>query len=251
MTMPVAAAAVKEMGSLLPNEMSEEQLACVVDGFREDLGNETVVFVEAAIPESKLCECGALHLQLNDPKLSDGVRHKLLRLVASPFGQVVAQQHGFSALRFGWDGLEQHLPEFMAVVDRHGVRLALASSVSDEALDEIIAVIRLEVPGVLEMIEASASAARAAGGYRSYAVTPAQAGSTENWQQLIGRLMLAGATPVRKFIDEHLRRRFGVYGGVVNCCVYPAEPIESAGTPDGFARRRWFEQVNQQLTPDC
>jgi hypothetical protein len=247
--MPNAAMAVREMGGLMPTEMTDEQLDRVIEAFRLDLGDETMTYIDEAFTRPSHCSCGAFHLTINDPHMPEKVRGNLLRLVASPFGGVIAARHRLSHFRFGWEGLEEFLPQFMDAVMRHpGTQEAWGRDISDATLEDVVSAIRRELPGVIEMVEASASAAQSGGVFVSHVVTPDMAGGPQQWQGIISRLMLAGATPVRKIIDEWVLRRYGVLGGVVNCCCYPAEP---AGDGVGFGRRRWLEQVSQQLTPDC
>lgn len=249
MTMPLTAEAVQRIGGQMPADMSDEQLVGVIEALRQDLGDDAIDYIERAINRPTHCSCGAFHLTIDDPDMTDDIRQKLLRLVASPFGLVFAARYNVPHFRFGWEGLEEFAPQFMAAVRRHpGTQEAWGKDIPDDALNELIGVIRAEEPGVVEMIEASASVAHDGNTFHSHAVTPEMVGGQQQWKDLIGRLMLVGATPMRKIIDEWLRRRFNVIGGVVNCCIYPAEPT---GDTDGFIRRRWAEQVSRQLTPDC
>lgn len=248
MTMPSAAAAVREMDSLLPTEMTNEQLAEVIKCFRYDLGDDTIDFIDEAVPRSLHCECGAVHLKVDEPKLSEAVRRNLFRLVASPFGAVMAQLYGFEKLRFGWEGLESLLPNFVLVADRYQARLSWGADIPDDALAEVIATLKVELPGVIEIAEASAKRSSSRGTFYSYVVRPDMVGGKHEWDMQVQYLMLACATPARKFIDEYLLRTHGVQGGAVNCCIYSTMPATDSVQ---FERLRWQEQVKQQLTPDC
>lgn len=253
MTMPQTAEYVTMLGGSMPSEMSSEELNQALKCLDEDL-NGTASWLMQHAPESadrSTCECGAVHLSLVDPAIDDGRRSYLLRLLATPFGEIpresLRRQYLYDTVKFGWDGLEQFAPESVAAIDHLGHRSTHQRDIPSADLAEIVAAIRRDLPGVVEMMEASAK--QDGSGLRSYPVRPADMSSLDEWKTLIGRLMLAWSTPLKKFLQPHLLRNFGVVGGAVNCCAFPTEPLGRRS--EEFASAIWSEQTKSQLTVDC
>lgn len=251
MTMPATAEYVTAIGGTMPAEMTDNQLeralACL-DADLEDTASWLLRRV-AEVASSSTCECQAVHLSLDDPTMSDTRRSYLLRLLATPFGDLpreqLRRQHGYATVKFGWDGLEQFAPLAVAAIDELGHRSTHRDDISDADLVAIVSAIRHDLPGAVEMMEASAR--QSGGGLRGYPVRPADMSSPEDWKVLIGRLMLAWSTPLRKFLEPHLAREFGMAGSAVNCCAFPTQSLDEAG----FAQSIWLKQTQSQLTVDC
>lgn len=255
MTMPKTAAVIKSFGvNVLPETMTDVQLAQAIQALEQDLPGYPIAYIEQVAPRSEHCECSALHLAVDDPGLSTVTAGSLHRVMATPYGDVIRElfrrQYGYKTIRFGWSGLERQVPLFVKTVLRYDVKASHVSDISDEVLQEIVAALTLDIPGVMSMVEQSValSKQRLDDSLRSHAVSPA---SGENgraqWQMLIGQVMFAWSTPVRKYLDEYLLRSHGMVGGAVNCCIISTM---RSGVPSW--RQQWFdEQTGQQLTPDC
>lgn len=246
MTMPKTAEVVRSYGRL-PEEMTSGQLDQALDALRADLPGDPIGYVLRAIPVSEHCECGAVHLSVDDPLLDADTRGSLHRLLATPFGDImrerVRRDAELKTIRFGWSGLEAYVPAFSSAVDRLGVQLSSGMSLTDDELHQVIVALRDDLPGMMRMLDDSLDALSV------NAVSPhaGESGKLE-WKALIDQVMFAFSTPVRKYLDEYARRNYGgARVGAVNCCIIMSD------VSDGSTwQRRWFgEQVDQQLTPDC
>ncbi|AKM80922.1 MAG: hypothetical protein UW38_C0001G1092 [Candidatus Saccharibacteria bacterium GW2011_GWC2_44_17] len=248
MTMPKTAAVMKLLDrGLLPEEMSDQQLAQAVEALREDLPGDPVEYISRMIPLSDRCECGAVHLSIDEPMLTAECLRSLHRLLATPYGDIVRESFRRSDavknIRFGWSGIEAHVPEFVRAVDSCDARQMSAVEIDDERLGLIVDAVRRDMPRVLEMVE------RSVAGVSVMSVSP-EPGiiGQQVWKQLIDQLMFVWSTPVRKYLAEWLLRQYGLRGGAVNCCIVMTGRYDS----EDAWRRRWMdEQTNQQLTPDC
>lgn len=255
MTMPRTAAVVASFGThVLPETMTTEQLNQAVRALEQDLPGNPIGYIRRAAPLSELCECGALHLAVNAPDLEQDCAQSLHRVLATPYGDIVREQFrresGHSTIRFGWSGIETRVPSFVEVVRRYDAQLSHASKVSDKGIQEIMRALHADMPSVIEMLRQSIALSQSGNGMslRSHAVSPSPGSKGRmQWQVLIGQVMFAWSTPVRKYLDEYLLREYGMVGGAVNCCIISTM---RAGVPSW--RQQWFdEQTGQQLTPDC
>ncbi len=246
MTMPKTAAFVRSTGCM-PVDMNEAQLDAALQALREDLPGEPIEYIMQAMLLDERCDCGALHLSLDAMDLDMETRGSLHRLLATPFGDIVREhirrQSDISTVRFGWSGLSAQAPKFVRVVDIYDARQTYASTLSDRELNNIVAAIREDLPGMMAMYDTSLANMSVA------AVQPGagEAGRLE-WKALIEQVMFAFSTPLRKYLDEYAGRNYdGAYVGAVNCCIVMSSRCNSADWSG-----RWFnEQVSQQLTPDC
>lgn len=248
MTMPKTAAVMKLFPiGILPEEMSSGQLADAIAALCADLPGDPVGYIERTAPASKLCECGAVHLQTNASDLETSTVISLHRLLATPYGDIVREhmqrQGGFRTIRFGWDGIENKVPSFVQAVIDNDAKNTNASSLGDAALKDIIEAFRQDMPKVMDMIERSAADVAVC----AVSPIPGDVGRAE-WKVLIDQVMFAWSTPVRKYLSEWLAREHGLYGGAVNCCIVMTGNM---GDEVGWRRRWIIEQTNQQLTPDC
>lgn len=254
--MPKTATVVASFSpGVLPLALSGEQLNQAIQALEHDLPGDPIAYIKHVAPRSEQCECGAIHLAVNDSELSEICAHSLHRVLATPYGDIVREyfrRHGgYKTIRFGWEGIEQTVPQFMMAVDQYGVRSTRASQISDQIFHEIIESFRYDMPEVMNMIESSAqltSETDDSDRLRSYAVSAAadDAGRVQ-WQRLITQLMFAWSTPVRKYLDEYLLRDYAMVGGAVNCCI-----VSTMRAGNTSWRQQWFdEQTCQQLTPDC
>ncbi len=258
MTMPKTAKVVRELSGegaiLLPEHMDTIQLGKVIEALQLDLSGDPIGYIRSVAPSSKFCECGALHLALDDSRLSAETARSLTRVLATPFGEYIREcfkrEHGYESIRFGWSSIEAVAPSFMKVVDMQNVRAVDAADIPDEVLREIIEALQEDVPGVMGMLDRSVELAahQSDGVLSSWAVSPdSLAGGSDEWRVLIDQVMFAWSTPTRKYLDEYLRRR-GMVCGAVNCCIISTMRGGSAK----LWRNQWFaEQTAQQLTPDC
>ena len=246
MTMPKTAAVAQMLGRT-PSEWTDPELDQALAALRDDLPGDPIGYVMAAIPRSDRCECGALHLSVDAPDLDDRTRSSLHRLLATPFGDIVRErvrrQAGISTVRFGWNGLCAVVPTFVRVVDIYEVRSVSASKLDNQTLENIIAAIRKDLPGLMAMCNQSLESLTV----NAVSPAPGDEGRRE-WKALIDQVMFAFSTPVRKYVDEYATRRYsGAMIGAVNCCI-----VMSAQLPSDAWKTCWFdEQVHQQLTPDC
>lgn len=246
MTMPKTAELVKLFGGVMPSEMSDEQLDLALGALREDLPGDPIGYIHRMVPVSQRCGCGAVHLSVDDPELDDATRGSLHRLLATPFGEipreVARRQYGFSSIRFGWSGLDAKAPTFAQLVTaKPELQRVVASSLSDGELDEVIAAIRTDLPGMKAMFDQSVRTRSV----HAVSAAPGEDGARA-WKALIDEVMFTFSTPLRKFLDEEAARR-GVSVSAVNCCII------MAGEMNGLAweRQRFMVQTEQQLTPDC
>lgn len=246
--MPKTAAAMKALPSgVLPEELSDTDLQSAIKALRIDLPGDPIGYIERTAPNSKLCECGAVHLCVDASDIDEETRGSLHRLLATPYGDLVREhmrrKSGFSTIRFGWSGIDKKVPTFVKAVRDHDAQNTPASSIDQVALVGIIDAFRRDMPDVMQMIEHSAASISA------FSVSPQSGDSGRaEWKALIDRVMFAWSTPVRKYLSEWLSREFGLYGGAVNCCIVMTARIGS----EIDWRRQWIqEQTNQQLTPDC
>lgn len=253
--MPKTAAVVASFGErVLPEMMTTEQLNQAIQALEQDLPGDPIGYIRQVAPQSEVCECGALHLSVDAPGLSADCASSLHRVLATPYGDIVREQfrreNGYETIRFGWNGIEKVVPSFVETVQTYDVQASHASELSSEALTAIIGALRVDMPGVVDMLHKSVelSGQNDAALLRSYAVSPTSgADGRAEWQALISRVMFAWSTPVRKYLDEYLLREHGMVGGAVNCCIISTM---RAGEPSW--RQQWFnEQTGQQLTPDC
>lgn len=246
--MPKTAAVMKLLDrGLLPEEMSDQQLAQAIEALREDLPGDPVEYISRIAPLSDRCECGAIHLSIDEPTLTVECLSSLHRLLATPYGDIVRESfrrsNAMKNIRFGWSGIEAHVPEFVRAVDSYDARQMLAAGIDDEQLDSIVEAVGRDMPRVLEMVK------RSVAGVSVLSVSP-QPGAIgrQAWKRLIDQLMFVWSTPVRKYLAEWLLRQYGLRGGAVNCCIVMTGRYDS----EDAWRRRWMdEQTNQQLTPDC
>lgn len=245
--MPKTAAFIRSLGGTLPGEMSNMQLIKALDTLRVDLPGDPIGYLDRVAPVGKRCECGALHLRLDDPALDTATRSSLHRLLATPFGNLVSEsmrrKHGLTAVRFGWDGLGEYAPLFMAAITSRGSQTVAAEAISDADLHDIMAALGKDMPGMMGMLDHSLRTLSV----HAVGSRPGDTGRQE-WKSLIDQVMLAFSTPVRKYVDEYALREYnGARVGAVNCCI-----IMAAKADQPTWQRRWFdEQVSQQLTPDC
>lgn len=246
MTMPKTAKVAKSLGRS-PLEWTDIEIKQALDALRDDLPGNPIGYVEAAVPRSKPCDCGAMHLAVDAPDLDKVTRGSLHRLLATPFGDIIREyigrQFGIANVRFGWSGLQDLVPTFVRVVDVYDARTVYADMLDDATLSNIIDAIRKDLPGMMAMLDESLCSLSV------HAISPQP--STEGrreWSTLIDQVMVAFSTPVRKYLDEYARRSYsGAHVGAVNCCI-----IMSDVGDRGAWHRRWFStQVDQQLTPDC
>lgn len=248
MTMPKTAAFMKSLPQgTLPEEMSYTELSTALHALRSDLPGNPLDYIEWAAPKSKICDCGAIHLNVNAGDLDAATASSLHRLLATPYGDLVREHHrrkdGYQNVRFGWEGLETQVPRFVTAVDSHDACTSIATDIDDNALRDIINAFRDDMPNVMQMLERSASSVTV------HSVSPSP--SDENnqaWKHLIDQVMFAWSTPVRKYLVQWLSREHGLYGGAVNCCII----MTARSSSETQWRRRWTdEQTSQQLTPDC
>jgi hypothetical protein len=248
MTMPKTALVLKTFAAdILPEELSDGQLAAVIAALRSDLPGDPIEYIEHVAPHSERCQCGAVHLAVNAPDLSSVTAASLHRLLATPYGDM-AREHmrrstGFKTIRFGWDGIAQQAPMFVQAVAADHVGSTASADISNQALERVVQAIRLDIPQVVAMLDASA----ANGTVHAVSAKPGVDGHV-HWTSLIDQLMFAWSTPIRKYMAEWLRRTFGVYGGAINCCIV----MSGRYNCEADWRRAWTrEQTQQQLTPDC
>ena len=246
MTMPKTATVAQMLGRT-PSQWTDLELDQALAALRDDLPGDPIGYVMAAIPRSDRCECGALHLSVDAPDLDDQTRSSLHRLLSTPFGDIVREyvrrQAGISTVRFGWSGLSAVVPTFVRVVDIYEVRSVSASKLDNQSLENIIAAIRKDLPGLMAMCDQSLESLTV----NAVSPAPGDEGRCE-WKALIDQVMVAFSTPVRKYLEEYAARHYnGAMVGAVNCCI-----VMSAQLPSDVWKTHWFdEQVYQQLTPDC
>lgn len=246
MTMPRTAEVAKALGRS-PREWSDVEIDQALQALDQDLPGSPIDYVFGMLPVSERCECGAVHLAVNALDLDPITRGSLHRLLATPFGDIVREhvrrQTDVTTVRFGWAGIDLTVPTFVRVVDVYDVRTRHASELDDRTLGNIVAAIRKDLPGMMQMLDGSLDTLSV----NAVGATPGDTGRRE-WKALIDQVMFAFSTPVRKHLDEYATRRYdGASVGAVNCCI-----VMSARLSADDWRRRWFdEQVSQQLTPDC
>lgn len=246
--MPLTAEVMNTLpAGTLPEELTDETLARAIDALREDLPGSPIDYIEQIAPFSKQCECGAVHLRVNDPTLDAATYKSLLRLLATPFGDIVREhmrrRHEFSSIKFGWDGIGTTVPTFLAAVDHFDVRTVATDVIDDEVLIAVIEALREDMPKLLEMAEKAIATSSA----YSVSAEPGEAGRDE-WIALIDQVMFAFATPVRKYLVAWAQRLHGAELSAINCCIVMSDRV---GNQTGWLRRRMTEQTDQQLTPDC
>ena len=246
MTMPKTAAVAKTIGRI-PQEWTQDEIDQALAALEADLPGDPIGYIMQAIPVSKLCECGALHLSVDASDLDDATRRSLHRVLATPFGDIVREHLRRSAdiqnVRFGWSGLKDYAPAFVRVVDIYDARQVHANQLDDASLGNIVAAIRKDLPGMMAMLDQSLASLSVT----AVSPSPRDEGRQE-WSQLIAQVMFAFSTPVRKYLDEYACRNYdGARVGAVNCCI-----IMSDVSSGSSWQRHWFgTQVRQQLTPDC
>lgn len=245
--MPRTATVARALVGRTPIEWSDAEIDQALRALSQDLPGDPIGYVMAAISQSERCECGALHLAVDAPDLDDQTRASLHRLLATPFGDIVrehvARQTDITTVRFGWSGLQAVVPTFVRVVDIYEARTASARELDSQTLENIVAAIRKDLPGMMDMYD------RSLGSLTVHAVRPAPGDEGQAiWKALIDQVMFAFSTPVRKYLDEYAARWYaGASVGAVNCCI-----VMAARLPSDAWKTRWFdEQVAQQLTPDC
>lgn len=248
MTMPLTAGYMKTLPvEILPGDMSQEQLEEALHLLESDLPGKPIEFITLVAPESHTCECGAIHLKIDDERMSQETRSSLIRLLATPYGDIVREyfrrQHGYKNIRFGWSGVGDYLPNFLKIVDWHDIDQVDARKIKDDALDDVIVALHQDAPGVLMIVNDSV------GGSRVCSVKPESTPKGyDSWKSLIQDVMLVFSTPARKYLAEWVRRRHGLHIGAVNCCIIMTDDISD----DLIWRKKWMsEQTSQQLTPDC
>lgn len=250
MTMPKTAALMQDppLGDGVA-EMTDEKLARAVELLTEDLPGDPIAFIAEVGPESTVCDCGAVHLRVGDPRLDEATYTSLMRLLATPFGDI-AREHfrrhnGWVNVRFGWEGLEVRAPMFMATVNRHGITGTKATEIPHDQLRDTIDALHRDLAAVMPVIDEAARAGQSA-------FVPPEPGDDGRaaWFELTAQLMFVFATPVRKYVVEWHKREHGVNVGAVNCCgvvVGAVDPEDGAG----WSHQLLTTQIGQQLTPDC
>lgn len=248
MTMPMAAAAVKDFPDVSPAKMTDGQIELALDALRADLPGNPLGFIAEVAPESDICECGAVHLAVDDPRLDEATRSSLLRLLATPFGDIVREHYrrveGYKTIRFGWSGIAERAPHFVACVDQLGVRNTHPADIDHGDLRVVIDAISADMLGIMPVISQAASTGE------SIAVPPEPGESGRAaWQALIGELMFVFATPLRKYVEEWCWREFGMRVAAINCCMVPVG--DRGDSSASWGRKLMATQIDQQITPDC
>ena len=250
MTMPKTAALMKQ--SPLSDgvaDMTDENLEHALALLREDLPGDPIGFIAQFGPEGNVCDCGAVHLRVDDPRLDEATHTSLMRLLATPFGDLVREhfrrQHGWGNLRFGWEGLESRAPAFIAVVDRLGIADSMAADIAHDHLRQTIHALHQDLPDIMPIIDRAARTGQSA-------FVPPEPGDEglADWFELTAQLMFVFATPLRKYVVEWYRREYSVNVGAVNCC---GVVVGATDPEDGsrWSRELFDTQVGQQLTPNC
>ncbi len=232
---------------VLPEELSDQTLARTIAALRQDLPGDPIGYIERVAPASKQCECGAVHLRVNDPELDVATYKSLLRLLATPYGDLAREhmqrRYGFATIKFGWDGIGTMVPNFLATVDHYNARTVATDDIDDETLMAIIEAHRQDMPKVHEMVEQAIATASA----HSVSAKPGEAGRAE-WIDLINQVMFTFSTPVRKYLVAWAQRMHGAELTAINCCIVLSDRV---GNHTGWLQRRMVTQTSQQLTPDC
>ncbi|MEM7338813.1 MAG: hypothetical protein AAF467_09205 [Actinomycetota bacterium] len=250
MTMPKTAALMKESPSTGDiADMTDEKLAHAVALLQDDLPGDPIGFIDRVGPDSTVCDCGAVHLRVNDRRLDAATYTSLMRVLATPFGDIVREhfrrQYGWGNIRFGWDGLDGRAPTFMATVHEFGVASTNAADIPHEHLRGTIRALHHDLADVMAVIEQAAKAGESA-------FVPPEPGDEgrAHWFELTAQLMFVFATPLRKYVVEWYKREYGVNVGAVNCCGVVVGRTAADGT-SGWSRELLATQIGQQLTPDC
>lgn len=250
MTMPLAAAYLQEVGHE-PLQLSDSELGLVIDQIDQDLPGDVLGYLREAIPQCQACECGALHVDIGDRRLTETTRRSLARVFATPFSAVVGEwsrrQYGLNGVvKFGWSNLDRVAPNFaQAVPVGSAQQMVYAHQLEQADMERIVSAIALDTPLAFEFIRASAEQYDGSS-FMAQSLTSEEAGGRENWVETIDQLMLIGSTPMRKYVAEWLRRQFGIEKFTpINCC------RTSFGGDEDFARHAMKDQISQQLTPDC
>ncbi|MEM8922654.1 MAG: hypothetical protein AAGD35_04060 [Actinomycetota bacterium] len=250
MTMPKTAELMKEtshIGEL--SDMTDAELAKAIGFLREDLPGDPIGFIAAVGPECHVCSCGAVHLRVDDPRLDRATHTSLMRLLATPFGDIVREHvrrhYGWGNVRFGWEGLEARAPRFMAAVERAAIKGSNAADIPHDDLRRTIEALHHDLAEVMATIDGAARAGRSA-------FVPPEDGEQgrADWLELTAQLMFVFATPLRKYVVEWHRREHGVHVGAVNCCGVVVGHVEP-GDGGRWRRQLLSTQIGQQLTPDC
>jgi hypothetical protein len=251
MTMPKTAALMREpsaRGGIA--DMTDDELAHAVALLQEDLPGDPIGFISRVGPESHVCGCGAVHLRVEDERLDGDTFTSLMRLLASPFGDIAREhfrrRNGWANIRFGWDGLASRAPRFIEVVDRFDIGNTNAADIPHDHLRSTIDALRNDLAEVMHVIEEAAQSNRSA----FVPPHPGDEGRAQ-WLELTAQLMFVFATPVKKYVVEWYKREYGVAVGAVNCCGVVVEAVEADNDDDGWGRRLLATQIGQQLTPDC
>ncbi len=248
--MPKTAMLMKDISEVSdPVQMTDIQLEAAIKSLREDLQGDPIGFIAKVAPESDSCECGSIQLSVIDPRLDEETRHSLLRVLATPFGDIVRESfrrsHGYPNIRFGWDGMKDSAPQFMSRVEIYRVQSADASSIPGPALAAVIHGISIDMPDIMAVIE-EARVMR-----RSIAIPPSPGPNGQReWEKLVSELMFVFATPLRKYVVEWFLREHGLRIGAVNCCMVPVGE-EGEHNSESWKSHIFAEQVKQQVTPDC
>jgi hypothetical protein len=249
MTMPKTAALMKETSSGDVATMTDAQLGEAMQLLQDDLPGDPIGFIALVGPESHVCDCGAVHLQVDDDRLDEQTYASLMRLLATPFGDLVREHFrrrlGWKNIRFGWAGLEGRAPLFIEAVHGLGIKDTRAPDIVHDKLRQAMEALREDLPEVLGCIEQAAQSGRSA-------FIPPEPGDEgrADWIELTAQLMFVFATPLRKYVVEWHRREHGVNVGAVNCCGIVVGGREAEGDSQ-WATRLMTTQVGQQLTPDC
>ena len=114
MTMPRTAEIAKSFGKS-PSGWTDAKIELALRALEKDLPGGPIGYVLGAVPVSRRCDCGSLHLAVDATDLDDQTRSSLHRLLATPFGDIVRErvrrEHGIVNVRFGWSGLSAMAPD--------------------------------------------------------------------------------------------------------------------------------------------
>ncbi|MEM9889938.1 MAG: hypothetical protein AAF962_03670 [Actinomycetota bacterium] len=250
MTMPKTAALMKDppLGGGVA-ELTDEKLAHAVALLQEDLPGDPIGFIAEVGPDSHVCDGGAVHLRFDDPRMDEATHTSLMRLLATPFGDIAREyfrrQHGWVDIRFGWTGLEARAPEFTAVVAEHGIADTDATDIPHDRLRRTIDALQQDLPEITAVIDQAALTGRSA-------FVPPEPGDEGRaaWFELTAQLMFVFATPLRTYVVEWHQREHGVNIGAVNCCGVVVGSVDP-GDDSRWHRQLLTTQIGQQLTPDC
>jgi hypothetical protein len=119
------------------------------------------------------------------------------------------------------------------------------AGLTDEELDRVVDCLRQDLPGAVDYVGRAAQKAKDGGSFVYLSRSPADMGSTEEWNVLVGYLARLFASPFVAIVREWTHRQQGVDVAFVNCCIVAAQPGEVDED------ELWCLQSRMQLTPDC